>query len=199
MLNSYFQGLMIGLSLIVAIGAQNAFILKQGLIKQHVFLICFICALSDSILIVFGVLGFSKLMALHPEVVFLSKYFGALFLIVYGAQHFYQAMKMSKTLNLSKKNESKWPSIVMICLALTWLNPHVYLDTVILVGNLSTQYETTQLYFTLGVISASWIFFYSLGYAARFLLPWFSREKSWKILDLFIGLTMWTIAISLVI
>lgn len=199
MLNTYLQGFGIGLGLILAIGAQNAFVLKQGLKKQHVFWLCLVCALSDSMLILFGVLGFSKIILLYPNLVVIAKYLGALFLLFYGAQHFYQAFKVQQYLQPSENQETKLLPMIMICLALTWLNPHVYLDTVVLIGTVSTQFPTTQIYFALGAMTASWVFFYSLGYGARLLLPLFQQARSWQILDFLIACMMWGIAISLLL
>lgn len=199
MLQSYMQGLAVGLSLIIAIGAQNAFVLKQGLKKQYVFWICMVCAASDSILILLGVLGFAKIIQTHPEFVDWAKYFGATFLLVYGAQHFIQAFKASSGLTPSENNESKLFKMIMICLALTWLNPHVYLDTVVLIGSISTKFESSAVYFAVGAVTASWLFFFSLGFGARFLLPFFQNQRSWQILDFMIGLVMWGIALSLLL
>ncbi|OTG83463.1 amino acid transporter [Acinetobacter sp. ANC 5054] len=199
MLQSYMQGLAVGFSLIIAIGAQNAFILKQGLKKQYVFWLCAICAASDSILILLGVLGFSQVIQTHPAIVDWAKYFGAAFLVIYGAQHFIQAVKSSGSLVPSENSETKLLKMIFICLALTWLNPHVYLDTVILIGSISTKFESTALHFAIGAITASWIFFFVLGYGARFLLPIFQNTKAWKILDFMIGLVMWGIAFSLLV
>ena len=197
MLNSALHGFAMGLSLIVVIGAQNAFVLKQGIKQQHIFAICLCCALSDAILISVGVLGFSELVLLHPDWLNIAKYFGATFLLVYGTQHFYQAWKGQQRLEASQNDGSSLWKVLLICLGLTWLNPHVYLDTVVLLGSVSTQYPDTQLYFALGAISASFLFFFSLGYAARYLQPIFQRPKAWKILDVLIGCVMWSIAISL--
>ena len=198
MLHSYLQGFAIGLSLIVAIGAQNAFVLKQGLKKQAVFWVCFVCALSDSILVVLGITGFATVIQLYPELVGFAKWAGAVFLVWYGLQHAIQAFQANQSLHASSQNEIQLSKIIMVCLALTWLNPHVYLDTVVLIGSISTQFEQTKLYFTLGVITASWLFFFSLGYGARVLIPVFANPKAWKVLDVVIALIMWSIAISLI-
>ena len=197
MLHSYLQGFAIGLSLIVAIGAQNAFVLKQGLKKQAVFWVCFVCALSDSILVVLGITGFATVIQLYPELVGFAKWAGAVFLVWYGLQHAIQAFQANQSLHASSQNEIQLSKIIIVCLALTWLNPHVYLDTVVLIGSISTQFEQTKLYFTLGVITASWFFFFSLGYGARVLIPVFANPKAWKVLDVVIALIMWSIAISL--
>ena len=198
MLHTYLQGFAIGLSLIVAIGAQNAFVLKQGLKKQAVFWVCFVCALSDSILVVLGITGFATVIQLYPELVGFAKWAGAVFLVWYGLQHAIQAFKSNQSLHAGSQNEIQLSKIIIVCLALTWLNPHVYLDTVVLIGSISTQFEQTKLYFTLGVITASWLFFFSLGYGARVLIPVFANPKAWKVLDVVIALIMWSIAISLI-
>ena len=198
MLHSYLQGFAIGLSLIVAIGAQNAFVLKQGLKKQAVFWVCFVCALSDSILVVLGITGFATVIQLYPELVGFAKWAGAVFLLWYGLQHAIQAFKSNQSLHAGSQNEIKLSKIIIVCLALTWLNPYVYLDTVVLIGSISTQFEQTKLYFALGVITASWFFFFSLGYGARVLIPVFANPKAWKVLDVVIALIMWSIAISLI-
>lgn len=198
MLHTYLQGFAIGLSLIVAIGAQNAFVLKQGLKKQAVFWVCFVCALSDSILVVLGITGFATVTQLYPELVGFAKWAGAVFLLWYGLQHAIQAFKSNQSLHAGSQNEIQLSKIIIVCLALTWLNPHVYLDTVVLIGSISTQFEQTKLYFALGVITASWFFFFSLGYGARVLIPVFANPKAWKVLDGVIALIMWSIAISLI-
>ncbi|MNG44857.1 Arginine exporter protein ArgO [compost metagenome] len=198
MLHTYLQGFAIGLSLIVAIGAQNAFVLKQGLKKQAVFWVCFVCALSDSILVVLGITGFATVIQLYPELVGFAKWAGAVFLVWYGLQHAIQAFQANQSLHASSQNEIQLSKIIIVCLALTWLNPHVYLDTVVLIGSISTQFEQTKLYFALGVITASWFFFFSLGYGARVLIPVFANPKAWKVLDGVIALIMWSIAISLI-
>ena len=198
-LHAVMSGFLIGLSLIVAIGAQNAFILKQGLKKHYVFLICTICAFSDSLLIILGVAGFAQVVQHYPQVVEVSKYFGALFLMIYGAQHFYSAFKHQKSLSLTEAHPDHLLKVIALCLAFTWLNPHVYLDTVVLVGSISTQYDVNKWWFAFGAVCSSWLFFFSLGYATKFLIPFFQNEKAWKILDTLIGIIMWSIAISLLL
>lgn len=198
-MSAFVYGLGIGFSLILAIGAQNAFVLKQGLKQQYVFWVCFICALSDSILIYFGVTGFSKVIANFPLLLTVSKYFGAAFLFFYGLRNFYSAIKNSSSLNPSNIEKDSLLKIIGICLAFTWLNPHVYLDAIILIGSISVQFSDQLYQFAAGTILASWIFFFSVGYGAKMLLPLFKRATSWKILDVLIGITMWTIATMLII
>ena len=198
MLSTYLQGFAIGFSLILAIGAQNAFVLKQGLKQQHIFWICLLCALSDATLIALGVFGFAALMQQFPMMITIARYAGALFLMVYGAQHIKQALQANQSIQLDAQSEQSLWKILGTCLALTWLNPHVYLDTMVLLGSISAQFTQMKLYFALGAISASFLFFFALGYGARLLLPVFENAKAWQILDVMIAVVMWSIALSLV-
>ncbi|MBN6529048.1 LysE/ArgO family amino acid transporter [Acinetobacter pittii] len=195
-LSIFFKGFGIGSGLIVAIGAQNAFVLKQGLKQQYVFWLCLICALSDSILIACGVLGFAEIMTASPILITVAKYLGATFLLVYGAKAFYAAFKTTQSMDLDSSQKQTLTQALVTCLAFTWLNPHVYLDTIVLIGSVATQLED-KVSFALGSIFASWIFFFSLGYGARLLKPLFTNPKAWKILDFIIGCVMWSIAITL--
>lgn len=197
-MNTFIYGFSLGLSLILAIGAQNAFVLKQGLKGEHVFLVSLICALSDALLILIGVSGFHLLVARFPELVTIARYGGAIFLFVYGLLSFRTAWKSKHTLVPSEIKSSSWFSTMLTCLAFTWLNPHVYLDTVVLLGSVSSQFTDEIEYFAAGASSASFVFFFSLGYGARLLRPIFARASSWKILEIFIGLIMWVIAAKLV-
>ncbi|EMU00662.1 LysE/ArgO family amino acid transporter, partial [Acinetobacter baumannii] len=176
----------------------NAFVLKQGLKQQYVFWLCLICALSDSILIACGVLGFAEIMTASPVLITVAKYLGATFLLVYGAKAFYAAFKTNQGMELDGSQKQTLTQALITCLAFTWLNPHVYLDTIVLMGSVATQLED-KISFALGSILASWIFFFSLGYGARLLKPLFTNPKAWKILDFLIGCVMWSIAISLLI
>ncbi|MCH7315452.1 LysE/ArgO family amino acid transporter [Acinetobacter sp. ANC 3882] len=198
-MTAFFYGLGIGFSLILAVGAQNAFVLKQGLKQQHVFWVCLICALSDSILIYLGVTGFSKIVVDFPLIVTIAKYFGAAFLFFYGLRNFYSAINNSSALNPSEIEKDSLLKIIGMCLAFTWLNPHVYLDTVILVGSISVQFADDLYLFAAGTILASWLFFFALGYGARILLPLFKKASSWRVLDVLVGIMMWAIATKLVI
>lgn len=193
----FFSGLGIGFSLIVAIGAQNAFVLKQGLMRQHVFIVCLICALSDTILISLGVTGFSGFIKSFSDILKYAQYAGSIFLFLYGAKHFYAAFSNYSTLKPSDADKQSLRKIIAVCLAFTWLNPHVYLDTVMFVGLMSISFQADILFFALGTISASWIFFFSLGYGARLLLPIFNKKIAWNILDFLIGIVMWVIAFNL--
>ena len=195
-MNTFLAGFGLGLSLIVAIGAQNAFILRAGLLRQHVFILCSVCALSDALLIAAGVSGLGILVSKAPVFLAFMKYGGAAFLFVYGIRSFLNSFTGGRFL-LAEGEVGSLREAMIICLLLTWLNPHVYLDTVILLGVASTQYSE-NIYFAAGAITASFIFFYSLGFGARLLSNFFKHSFSWKILDGIIGIVMWSIAFSLV-
>jgi len=197
-MSALLAGFTLSLSLILAIGSQNAFVLRQGLKREYVFVVSLICALSDAILISLGVSGFSLIINTIPWLEPLARYGGALFLLIYGGMNFWSAFNNKESLNPADAKTSSLSKIVLTCLALTWLNPHVYLDTVMLLGSISTQYVGQKIEFTLGAISASFLFFFCLGYGARILRPFFENPKSWKILDFSIGCIMWMIAFSLI-
>jgi L-lysine exporter family protein LysE/ArgO len=192
-------GFSLGFSLILAIGAQNAFVLKQGLKDEHVFLVCLICALSDALLILIGVSGFHVLVASFPSLVKIARFGGAAFLFIYGLISFYNALRVQQGLQPSEiRSNSAWQS-ALTCLAFTWLNPHVYLDTVVLLGSISTQFSEQIVWFTGGAITASFLFFFALGFGARLLRPIFAQVRAWRVLDFLIGCIMWAIALRLVL
>ena len=195
---SYFAGFSLGLSLILAIGSQNAFVLKQGLKNQNVFVICAVCAISDAVLICLGVAGFGVIVNQFPQIETLARYGGAIFLSVYAVLSFKSALTTDHALENGTDAPSSWLKSVLMCLAFTWLNPHVYLDTVVLLGSISTQYQPNQVEFAVGAITASFVFFFSLGYGARFLAPFFKSPKAWKVLEVLVGVIMLVIAFSLV-
>ncbi len=191
-------GFSLGFSLILAIGAQNAFVLKQGLKDENVFLVCLICALSDAALILIGVSGFHVLVASFPSLVSIARFGGATFLFIYGLISFYNALRVQQGLQPSEiKSSSAWQS-ALTCLAFTWLNPHVYLDTVVLLGSVSTQFAEQVTWFAAGAMSASFVFFFALGYGASLLRPVFAEARAWRILDFLIGCIMWAIGLRLV-
>ncbi|MDD9731925.1 LysE/ArgO family amino acid transporter [Mameliella sp. AT18] len=188
-------GFALGFSLILAIGAQNAFVLRQGLRRMHVLPVVLVCAISDAALIAAGVTGFGALAEAVPGLEWAMRIFGAAFLGWYGAKTLYAAWKGGEALAAGEGAQSL-RAAVLTCLALTWLNPHVYLDTVVLLGAVSAQYDA-RLAFALGAMTASFVFFFSLGYGARALAPIFARPRAWRVLDLVVGLTMWAIAAKL--
>jgi len=193
---SFFSGYTLSLTLILAIGAQNAFVLRQGLRRAHVFWVCLTCGLSDAILIAAGVAGIGALSDAAPWFSVLMRYGGAAFLIWYGAQNARSAWQGGVALDLNADTAQSLRRAILTVLALTWLNPHVYLDTVVLIGSISAQYPD-RLAFGIGATLASVTFFFALGYGARLLSPVFRRPRSWQILDAIIAVTMWAIAVKL--
>jgi len=198
MLSSFLPGFALSFSLILAIGAQNAFVLRQGLRGEHLFWVCLTCALSDALLISAGVAGFGALALAFPWVEPVMRYGGAAFLIAYGALAMRSALRGGAGLKAGDAARTGLAATLATVLALTWLNPHVYLDTVVLLGSISAQYPN-RLMFGLGAICASGVFFFALGYGARLLQPLFARPRAWAVLDAGVGLTMWMIAIKLIV
>ena len=195
---TFITGFSIGFSLILAIGAQNAFVLKQGLVRQNVFLVCVICAASDAILITLGVSGFGEIITEYPIIERLARIGGALFLFTYGVLNLYSAQTKTHALEPTKKIQTSKRKTVLTCLGFTWLNPHVYLDTVVMLGSISTQFENTAA-FALGAISASFVFFFSLGFGASKLTRYFEKPRTWRVLENLIGILMIFLGITLVI
>lgn len=191
-MQAIIAGFGLGFSLILAIGAQNAFVLRQGLRQEHVLAVVLTCAISDAVLIAAGVAGFGALAEAVPGLEAAMRYGGAAFLVWYGARALRAAWRGGETLQAAGEAGSLRVALVT-CLALTWLNPHVYLDTVVLLGSISAQYDN-RLGFALGAMTASFVFFFSLGYGARALAPLFARPLAWRWLDAGVGLVMWTIA-----
>jgi L-lysine exporter family protein LysE/ArgO len=192
------SGFLLGASLIVAIGAQNAFILRQGLLRQHVFIACLICAFSDAILIAAGVAGLGTLISRSPVLIIVVTIGGALFLFAYAFLAFRRSMH-AEALYAAKKGEGSLKAAIAACLACTFLNPHVYLDTVVLLGSISAGFEgAARMAFGAGAALASFVWFFGLGYGARLLQPVFARPAAWRVLDIMIGVVMAAIGLGLV-
>jgi L-lysine exporter family protein LysE/ArgO len=192
-------GFLLGLSLIVAIGAQNAFILRQGLRREHVLPLVLTCAISDAILIALGVAGFATVLSRLDWLEPVMRYGGAAFLAVYALRSAHSAWNGGASLRAGETTATSLKAAFFTCLAFTWLNPHVYLDTVVLLGSISTRYAGQETAFALGAMTASFAFFFSLGYGARLLAPLFARPVAWRILDGLIALVMTAIAIKLIL
>jgi L-lysine exporter family protein LysE/ArgO len=192
-------GFLLGLSLIVAIGAQNAFVLRQGLRREHVLPLVLTCAVSDAVLIGLGVGGFATMLSRIVWLDPLMRYAGAAFLLVYAIRSLRSAFAGGNALETEGQTTTSLQSALLTCLALTWLNPHVYLDTVVLLGSISTRYAGQELAFALGAMTASFAFFFSLGYGARLLAPLFAKPVAWRILDGLIALIMTSIGVSLLV
>ena len=184
--------------LIVAIGAQNAFVIRQGLLRRHLLLTALLCASIDALLILLGVLGFGPLISAYPLCIELSKYFAVIFLLFYGGVSLKSALRPKCLKDAKEQRLISAKKTLFLLLALSLLNPHVYLDTVILLGSIALQQPPqSQIYFALGAISASFIWFFTITYGSRLLAPFLSKESSWRIIDSLIALTMWGIALSL--
>lgn len=194
-------GLVTGLTLIVAIGAQNAFVLRQGLVRHHVGPVVAVCAVSDALLVAAGVAGTGALVAHHPGVVEAVRWGGAAFLAAYAVLPLRRAARGGGVLRASSApgapGRGALAGVLAQALALTWLNPHVYLDTVLLLGSLAQQ-QPSRWAFAAGAAAGSVLWFSGLGFGARLLSPVFARPVAWRILDTLVGLTMAALALALV-
>lgn len=195
--SSFVPGFLLGASLIIAIGAQNAFVLRMGLLQRHVFWLCLFCALSDAILIIAGVAGLGAFVDESPMLLKIISAIGALFLLFYA----FRAVKSAFNPQAMEAAKQKAPTLlgsITICASLTFLNPHVYLDTVVLIGGLSAQYkDTARVAFGAGAVISSFVWFFGLGYGARLLTPIFASPKAWQVLDVLIAIVMTGLAFSL--
>ena len=189
-------GFLTGLSLIIAIGAQNAFVIKQGLLRQHVLLIVLICATSDAILIFLGTGGLGALVQSNQGLLEIVRWFGVAYLTWFGIKSVKSAFS-NQSLSASESPTVSAIKVATTALALTWLNPHVYLDTVILLGSVANQFEADRWYFAIGASVASVLWFTTIGFGARAASKYMSRSIFWKILDSLIAIVMFSIAITL--
>jgi L-lysine exporter family protein LysE/ArgO len=190
-------GFLIGLSLIVAIGAQNAYLLRLGLSRNHVGTAVFICTISDAILIFAGVAGMGKIIESQKTILKIICWIGAIYLLYFAISALRRVMKSESLTPASEIGLSKKQAVVSV-LGFTWLNPHVYLDTLLLAGSIGGRYGIHRWYFAIGSSLASLVWFTSLGYGAKALSKYMSRPITWKILDLFISVVMSIISISLI-
>lgn len=197
MLEAAVAGYLVALSLIAAIGAQNAFVLRQGLRREHVLAVVTICALSDAVLIAAGVAGFGVIAQVVPWFGMAMRALGVAFLAVYGALRFRAALRGGEALVPKEGGAVPLSRVVATCLLLTWANPHVYLDTLVLIGSISAQYAPHGVIFGLAAAAASLSFFGALGFGARLLAPVFARPQAWVVLEVIVGCTMWAIAAGL--
>lgn len=196
--NAYFTGLRLGLGLIVAIGAQNAFVLRQGLRREHVFWVAAFCAGADALLIGLGVWGFALAAELLPWLGPLLRWGGVCFLAVYGARALRAAWRGAGE-GLRPAEDARRPlgAVLSVLALLTFANPHVWLDTVVMLGSISAQFPGQGGAFAAGAITGSVAFFFALAYGARALAPLFARPAAWRVLDAVVGLVMWWIAATL--
>lgn len=217
MFPSLLAGLGLGLSLIVAIGAQNLFVLRQGIRREHAFAVATVCAVSDAVLIVLGVSGLGLVLHAVPWLVDVVRWAGFVFLLVYGLLAARRALRPSgQALRVDAERtdsdagrgsptgtavaaSTRLAPVLLTCLALTWLNPHVYLDTVFLLGSVASTHGELRWWFAAGAVTASLVWFYGLAFGARYLGRWLATPRAWRILDGVIAVVMIAIAISLVL
>jgi len=219
-LSSLVAGLGLGFSLIIAIGAQNLFVLRQGLRREHVVLVAAICAISDAALIALGVSGIGLVLSAVPWLIDVVRWAGAVFLVVYGllaarrawrpsghtletegaaAADPASAARAADTGSTAVRVTTRALPVALTCLALTWLNPHVYLDTVFLLGTVANTHGDERWVFAAGAMAASVIWFFALAVGARYLSRWLSTPRAWRVLDAVIAVVMIGIGVSLVL
>lgn len=191
-------GFLSAFTLIAAIGAQNAFVLRQGILRQHVGAVIAVCTVSDVILITAGIAGVGALIAAHPTALDIATIGGATFLIGYGLLAARRAWRPS-TLTPSEKTPARLAEVLVTCIAMTWLNPHVYLDTVILLGALANEHRDERWLFGVGAVTASTVWFVSLGLGASRLAGLFANPRTWRILDAGIAVMMIALGAALVV
>ncbi|NAW51941.1 LysE family transporter [Elizabethkingia argentiflava] len=200
-LSILIKGFLVSAALIIAIGAQNAYVLKKGLKKENIFWVSFTCFLYDFVLIVLGVFGLGKIIGENFLISILLSLAGCLFLFWYGFNSFRSAIKGTSFLNIKTNEDHKKENVkksILTTLAITLLNPHVYLGTIVVIGGVTNVLNNTEkIFFTCGALFTSFLWFFSLGYGAYFLIPFFKKKITWQILDFIIGLIMWSISFSL--
>ena len=220
---TFFAGLGLGLSLIIAIGAQNVFVLRQGLRREHVLPVVLICALSDAVLIAAGVAGLGLLVEQAPWLVVIARWTGAIFLVAYGLMAARRAWRgedqglvavtpagrtageghpdvhVSTPSSAATRTATRVAPTVATVLALTWLNPHVYLDTVLMLGSVASTHGDARWVFAAGAMLASFLWFFGLGFGARHLGRWLSTPRAWRVLDALIAVVMITLGVNLVL
>jgi len=207
---SFLAGLGLGLSLIIAIGAQNVFVLRQGLKREHVLTVVVICAVSDAVLIVAGVVGLGFLVELAPWLIPVARWLGAGFLVIYGLMAARRAWKPSgevlfaetvpdTTTTPDTTTRPRLGTVMLTAFALTWLNPNVYLDTVLMLGSIASTHGDARWMFAAGAVLASFAWFFALGFGARYLGRWLRTARAWRILDAVIAVLMIALGINLVL
>ena len=199
MLSAFFTGFILGFSLILAIGAQNSFVLRQGLMGRHVFAVALFCSFSDALLIFIGVAGIS--IFLNNYINLISDWlflFAAIWLACYGLLRLKDAIKGNSALVIESASSNGLISTLSVLVVLTFANPHVYLDTVVLIGSVSQQFPgNAKFAYAIGASLASFVFFFSLAYGAKFFSPIMKKPIAWRVLDSFIAFVMFSLAIKM--
>jgi len=194
LLLAFISGFLISISLILALGPQNVFVLRQGLLSSHVFASCLVCSISDALLIAAGVLGVGLFITQIEGLAVWMSIGAAIFLIFYGCLRIKSSLNPKGLEVDDSESKDLWPTM-LAGLAFTYLNPHVYVDTLLLIGGASSSYTGDDKWmFGIGAATASFVFFFSLGYGAKSLSPLLNNPESWKIIDLFIAGIMFTVA-----
>jgi L-lysine exporter family protein LysE/ArgO len=194
---AFSSGLASGLALIIAIGAQNAFVIRQGLQRQHVLTVVLLCSISDALLIAAGTAGLGKLIATAPQVLEIVRWFGVTYLAFFGIKSLRSAFKHN-SLTLEQGAVVSRKKTILTVLGLTFLNPHVYLDTVIFLGSLANQFPAEKWLFTFGAMTASFIWFFTIGFGSKMAARFMVKVVFWKILDLAVAAIMFTLATYLI-
>ncbi|MEK6734105.1 MAG: LysE/ArgO family amino acid transporter [Pseudomonadota bacterium] len=200
LLSSFFEGFGIGMSLIIPIGLQNAFVLKQGILKNHVFIIALFCSLSDAILIIAGVNGLGVILSQNQFILESFFFGGVIFIFAYGTKSFIDSLKKHSLKIDDQPNNIGLKRTFKTLFIVSFLNPHLYLDSCIFMASITSLFSVDKkISFTIGACLASFIWFFTLGFGARYLKKFFTNPKAWKILDFIIGCVMYTVGISLII
>lgn len=198
LINVFITAFVLAAGLIMAIGAQNAHVLRQGIAGHYVGITVILCAFFDTVLMTSGVFGFGWLLTQLPMLEDVARLGGAVFLLWYGSRCVRSAMAPLSSVSVESRVATTLPTAIATVSAFTLLNPHVYLDTVVLVGSIGGQYDgTARTVFAVGAFTASWVWFIALGYGARLVRPYFENPRAWQVLDGFIALVMFAIAFSL--
>ena len=185
----FIQGFVIGSTLIIAIGPQNLFVINQGLKKRFVFIVVLFCSLSDSILIILGINLSNLIINLSPDTISIFKIIGGIWLTYYGTNKIFKIKNSKNIVNINNNINENFTKVLTTLILITYVNPHVYLDTIILIGSISANFES-KLLFGMGACAASFIFFFTLGYLSKFLSKYIYSQNTWFLIDLFIGLLM---------
>ena len=198
LINVFFTAFALAAGLIMAIGAENAHVLRQGIAGHYVGITVILCGFFDTVLMTSGVFGFGWLLTQLPMLEDVARLGGAVFLLWYGSRCVRSAMAPLSSVSVESRVATSLPAAIATVSAFTLLNPHVYLDTVVLVGSIGGQYEgSARTVFAVGAFTASWVWFIALGYGARLVRPYFESPRAWQVLDGFIALVMFAIVLSL--
>ena len=198
LINVFFTAFALAAGLIMAIGAQNAHVLRQGIAGHYVGITVILCGFFDTVLMTSGVFGFGWLLTQLPMLEHVARLGGAVFLLWYGSRCVRSAMAPLSSVSVESRVATSLPAAIATVSAFTLLNPHVYLDTVVLIGSIGGQYEgSARTVFAVGAFTASWVWFIALGYGARLVRPYFESPRAWQVLDGFIALVMFAIVLSL--